>query len=487
MTISLMKTDKPSIIPAEPSPFAMSSSEIEDIPHGDYICKSGVMPVNPGLSRPVLRRFRIVPVIILFLLLYLFTGQALADTLTGGISRVKVEDYVILIRGGIIQSVKDFTVNIWMTGLDADIRIGKNPSYFAGDEKVILPPPRLPNEISLQLSPLGLEAPFTIPVDPVLDKATELENSASLPDDSEAEAANVFTLNLMNTNSLRVVVEGDAEIFQQPENVDAPELHQIPVDEQIKSPESSQITLQAPFPVGEEISQIRISTSYSKKNHFRFVVMGDSKDGLDIYKSILRKVRNIRPLFFAHLGDIVGSGTRREYQQILRLMSQVHFPFFISIGNNDALSQGKTVYQYWLGPTYYSFSYRNSHFVFLDDSSGLIDENQFSWLRDDLQKNRSKKIFLFMHIPPYDPRQARSYEIGASQNAEWLMNLAAEFGVKRIYSSHINSYFKFTRQGIPITITGGAGSRLINKKSHHHFLLITVTGDKITERVVRIN
>jgi hypothetical protein len=168
-------------------------------------------------------------------------------------------------------------------------------------------------------------------------------------------------------------------------------------------------------------------------------------------------------------------------------MSQVNFPFFVSIGNNDAFSQGRTVYQYWLGPTYYSFNYRNSHFVFLDDASGVIDENQFRWLREDLHRNKLKKIFLFMHIPPYDPRQARSYEITTSQNANWLMDIAKEFGIKRIYSSHINSYYKFTQQGIPIVITGGAGSRLINKKSYHHFLLVTVEGDTIVERIIRVN
>lgn len=392
-----------------------------------------------------------------------------------------VDDYIVLVRGGIIQSVREHTLNIWLLGLEAEIRIGKKPSYFATEKEEMATQLLLPKEISLTLPVLPPDEASSAPSASSEDRQGSEPNEANqlnqLPKEKKA-----FILNVMNTNSMRAVVEGDAEIYQPSDSLDSSGL-----DQEKKGQESNQITLRTFFPLGEETSQIRISNRYPKKNYFRFVVMGDSKDGLNIYKTILRKVRNIRPLFFAHLGDIVGSGIRREYQQILRLMSQVNFPFFVSIGNNDAFSQGRTVYQYWLGPTYYSFSYHNSHFVFLDDASGVIDENQFRWLREDLQRNKSKKIFLFMHIPPYDPRQARSYEITAFQNASWLMDIAKEFGVKRIYSSHINSYYKFTRQGIPVVITGGAGSRLINKKSYHHFLLITVKGDTIAERVIRVD
>jgi hypothetical protein len=418
---------------------------------------------------------------LLLFLLCLFAGRARADTLTGGISRVCVDDYIVLVRGGIIQSVREHTLNIWLLGLEAEIRIGKKPSYFATEKEGMATQLLLPKEISLTLPALPPDevsaAPSASSEDRQGSEPKEVNQLNQLPKENKA-----FILNVMNTNSLRAIVEGDAEIYQPSDSLDTSGL-----DQEKKGQESNQITLRTLLPMGEETSEIRISNRYPKKNYFRFVVMGDSKDGLNIYKTILRKVKNIRPLFFAHLGDIVGSGTRREYQQILRLMSQVNFPFFVSLGNNDAFSQGRTVYQYWLGPTYYSFSYHNSHFVFLDDASGVIDENQFRWLREDLQRNQSKKIFLFMHIPPYDPRQARSYEITAFQNASWLMDIAKEFGVKKIYSSHINSYYKFTRQGVPVVITGGAGSRLINKKSYHHFLLVTVKGDTIAERVIRVD
>lgn len=439
-------------------------------------------------SKKTYSRVLFMKYISLFLFfLHISTSMVSANTLTGGISRIRLDDYTILVRGGIIQSVRDHTINIWLNDLDAEIRIGKKPSYFVTEKEVTLPQLHLPKKISLSLPPLPPDETLPSPASLSEDNLNERQSTEASEDNQLPEVNKAFILNVMNTNSLRAFVEGNAEIYQPPDSLDTPELQEDPVVQEKKGQESNQITLRAPFPQGEETSQIRISTRYPKKDYFRFVVMGDSKDGLDIYKTILRKVRNIRPLFFAHLGDIVGSGTRREYQQILRLMSQVNFPFFVSIGNNDAFSQGQTVYQYWLGPTYFSFNYRNSHFVFLDDASGVIDENQFRWLREDLLINKSKKIFLFLHIPPYDPRQARSYEIAASQNAGWLMDIANEFGIKRIYSSHINSYYKFTRQGIPIVITGGAGSRLNDKKSYHHFLLVTIKGDTILERIVRVD
>lgn len=79
-------------------------------------------------------------------------------------------------------------------------------------------------------------------------------------------------------------------------------------------------------------------------------------------------------------------------------------------GNHDIRDNGYSTFTKLYGPTYYSFDFADSHFVFLDSAPGwaqkqAISENQYAWLEKDLTGAQGKRIFVTTHIPPQDPRK----------------------------------------------------------------------------------
>ena len=58
------------------------------------------------------------------------------------------------------------------------------------------------------------------------------------------------------------------------------------------------------------------------------------------------------------------------------------------------------------------------------------------------------------------------------------------------FASHIHGYFSGAWEGVPYTITGGAGARLHGKDPEHffhHYIKVHVSGSRLEMEVKRIN
>jgi hypothetical protein len=129
------------------------------------------------------------------------------------------------------------------------------------------------------------------------------------------------------------------------------------------------------------------------------------------------------------------------------------------------------------------------YFIVLDATkeSGL-DKTERQWLEDELRKAQDAKArFIFMHIPPFDPRGG-IYLPEKEKND--LLDLFRRYKVTHLFASHIHGYFSGAWEGVPYTITGGAGARLQgNDPEHffHHYMRVHVNNGKVDLTVRRIN
>jgi hypothetical protein len=171
------------------------------------------------------------------------------------------------------------------------------------------------------------------------------------------------------------------------------------------------------------------------------------------------------------------------------------------------------------GPPCFSFDYENSHFIFLDSSRGWVEkrsipEEQYLWLEDDLKRNQGKRLFVFTHIPPTDPRsnlQPNTYpdvpgakktgiieeefnKLSGMNNldhafpdkeeAKRFEKLMTQYKVDTVFLSHIHSYFSFLKDNVRYIISGGAGAELLTKDSYYHYMRVkTATQENYLEVV----
>jgi len=237
---------------------------------------------------------------------------------------------------------------------------------------------------------------------------------------------------------------------------------------------------------------------------FRFAVMGDtrdySKDGINvkIMKIILERVKSEKPDFIVVTGDMItGSAKSNIHAQRLNrwkgIIEKHGIPFYIGIGNHEVeseLSENilRAVFEMpENGPLgfkelAYSFDYKNCHFIMLDTSAfnnfHSVDGLQLEWLKEDLDRNSNKTIFVFGHDPAYPVHD----HIGSSldkypERRDELWNLFKKYKISAYICSHEHLYNRSIHEGIYQIISGGSGAHIsapIDKGGFNNFLIIDV-------------
>lgn len=245
---------------------------------------------------------------------------------------------------------------------------------------------------------------------------------------------------------------------------------------------------------------------------FEFVMLGDNRDGYQTFSTILDQINAIDPVFTVDDGDLVYGGEAFRYRLFYQTVSKLRVPLYTTLGNHDIRENGRPTYTMLFEPPYYSFNYKNAHFIFLDSSRGwfektAIPEEQYQWLGNDLKNSQGKMIFVFSHIPPADPRKyvnpnlipdipdeekpglierlANNYTEYKSLNhgfpdpneAKKFEDIMTKYKVNTVFLSHIHSYFSYVKDNVRYVISGGAGAELLTKDSYYHFLRVKVTNN----------
>ncbi len=74
-----------------------------------------------------------------------------------------------------------------------------------------------------------------------------------------------------------------------------------------------------------------------------------------------------------------------------------------------------------------------------------------------------------MHVPPFDPRGYAFNKCLREEDSKDLLDLFRLSNVTRLFASHIHGYFSGVWEGVPYTITGGAGGGLQGSDPAHFF------------------
>jgi len=175
------------------------------------------------------------------------------------------------------------------------------------------------------------------------------------------------------------------------------------------------------------------------------------------------------------------------------------------------------------GQIYGSFTYANSHFVVLNSSEvapkaakrapfakpapdvnldpGHIPPAQLDWLRADLAANTSLHTFVFMHHP-IKPKK-KDMALDPKDAAELVAEFSKHKNISYVFASHEHLYYNPQTKdlsplaartdpttGAPLyVVSGGAGAKLVGTPEtggFHHYLKITVQGNRVQPEIVKL-
>lgn len=238
-------------------------------------------------------------------------------------------------------------------------------------------------------------------------------------------------------------------------------------------------------------------------DRFTFCAVADTQTSKPaVPKEVTRReigeMELLDPNFVIASGDMIRGYTgdealvHKEWDAHLELTNALPMPFVPVAGNHDIWGwDSRQIYRDRIGPTAFSFDYGNAHFIALDTEEPLhmatLSPAQISWLEEDLQSLQAHggatHIFMFMHKPIWVPRYQSNF-------MEKILPLVKKYPVRAIFAGHEHLYRVDSIEGVEckfFVIGGGGGNLLVGPGlgGFHHFVHVSVDGDRITYAVVK--
>jgi serine/threonine-protein phosphatase CPPED1 len=225
-----------------------------------------------------------------------------------------------------------------------------------------------------------------------------------------------------------------------------------------------------------------------------FAVLGDSRSNQPVFERVLKDMAGDPRLTFAiAVGDVVEHGTLEQFVDFFKQIQPYgRMPFLTAVGNHDlGKNRDLTLYREIFGPDYYAFQLKNNYFIVVNDTGpNGVSEAQWRWLEQELKQSQAYKTRLvFLHTPLFDPRGDEKHHSLPEAAGRRLAALLRQYGVTHIFAGHIHSYFTGTWDGVPYTITGGAGAPLYGTDPAHffyHYLKVTLQAGEVHIEVQRV-
>ena len=171
------------------------------------------------------------------------------------------------------------------------------------------------------------------------------------------------------------------------------------------------------------------------------------------------------PRFVVHLGDIVHPvpslpAFHEAVERFKAIASRLAMPLHVIPGNHDV--GDKTVdwmpadqvcddylatYREAFGADFYAFDEAGVRFVMLNSlllNSGLAGEaRQRAWAERQIDSAGGRRVFLFMHYPPYiyRPDEAGNYDNVDEPARAWLLDLIRKPGVEAVFAGHVHNFW----------------------------------------------
>lgn len=221
-------------------------------------------------------------------------------------------------------------------------------------------------------------------------------------------------------------------------------------------------------------------------------------------KRAVYEINQLNPEFVVHIGDMVEGYTRnvdlwmQEYEEFQSVMNQLRMPWYPTVGNHEVISGSRDandrtfeeLYKKHFAPLYYSFDYKNSHFICLytdeaRQSQVTFSDKQIQWLENDLKSADKTNIFVFMHKPVWE----ENYE--SSGWWQKIHELLKKYPVRVVIAGHWHGYRKYSlKDGIQYYILGATGGHLYEEVELvgriNHYNILRVEGDTFTMGVVKL-
>ncbi|MBT4129872.1 MAG: hypothetical protein HON27_16615 [Candidatus Marinimicrobia bacterium] len=267
---------------------------------------------------------------------------------------------------------------------------------------------------------------------------------------------------------------------------------------------------------------VQFQAAKSASEPFRFALYGDNRTNFLRHQEIVASITEEAPDFVINSGDVVNSGLRPDwdteyFNPLQDLISST--PVYVALGNHenntlygqkyaDSPEQNPAYSRYFKEyfsfpenehEVYYSFTYGNTFFIFIDNNLAAYSERdfpditpgsaQFRWLEEQLKSPEAQAaewLLVAGHIPIF----SAVYPVDYILNREYLWPLFKKYDVDMYFSGHIHDYERAYVDGITHIVSGGGGGPqntnvrnivdIRKRKNNYHYCIIDVDSSELS-------
>ncbi|NBX77153.1 MAG: metallophosphoesterase [Proteobacteria bacterium] len=234
------------------------------------------------------------------------------------------------------------------------------------------------------------------------------------------------------------------------------------------------------FKESVKLSQPTLSVGLADPNTFTFAMVGDLHIGgsdATRFRNLLQAAQAEGDSFIVLLGDIADKGEAESFLAAQNALKDFGYENKVIpiLGNHDIFGNGWTEYQKIWGASHYSVDIGNSRFIALDTADGIVGEDQFEWLVDELERSPNSHTFILSHYMPVVPGQQTYLRLANQLEAERVMNLASKKSVSGFYGGHYHSFCQERIAGVDYVVAGGGGGRRMKPVEDYFFVQVSVS------------
>ena len=266
----------------------------------------------------------------------------------------------------------------------------------------------------------------------------------------------------------------------------------------------------------------------SKPVEFKFVFMTDihltqERNAVSGLTQAINEINKLQPDFVITGGDLIMDALDQRYSAADSLynlytgiVKNLKMPVYNTMGNHeiygiireggiDSLNPeyGEKMFEKRIGKSYYSFEHKGWKFMVINSIEdtkkssyvGKIDDNQISWLKQELQSTDKKTpIVISTHIPfitantqKYAGTTVQNDSSSFIYNGKEVLDLFTGYNLKLVLQGHLHTVEDIFIDGIHF-VTGGAVSAAWwkgpNRNFEEGFMLITVKNGEFNWKYV---
>ena len=205
--------------------------------------------------------------------------------------------------------------------------------------------------------------------------------------------------------------------------------------------------------------------------------------GLDPYNRLETAINSINKNhkdadFVVITGDLTDKGHKEAYKNLDEILSKCDIEVIKMIGNHDIRENFLEIFPDNFQNEGFIQGTKivdNKAFIFLDTKipkghGGDMCEKRFSWFEKELEVNKDKEVYIFMHHPPFDIEIEYMDSIGFGSNERLKKLLSKYSNVKHLFFGHVHRVISGIWGNIPYFGIKGTNHQVALKSDENLFM-----------------